>query len=70
MESVEKRKDKRHPFVATVKLGYDLDDLELCRSINCDGGRALVPDGESAIDNCPECEGRGFLPKCSTPSQS
>ena len=63
MESVDKRGDKRTPFVATVKMGYDLDDLELCRSVMCHGGKALVPDGESEVDDCPECQGRGFVPK-------
>ena len=60
---MEKRKDKRVPFVATVKIGYGLDDLVLCTNKECDHGKALAPDGSSAVVDCPECQGRGFRPK-------
>ena len=57
---MEKRKHKRVPFQATVKIGYNLDQITLCTSTDCDKGKALSPDGDSAVVDCPECEGRGF----------
>jgi len=59
---VEKRKHKRTPFKAIVKVGYLLDDLALCTRMDCDKGKALAPDGSSAVVACPECQGRGFRP--------
>lgn len=60
---IEKRKHKRVPFQAIVKVGYALDDLELCTRMDCSGGKSLAPDGTSAVVNCPECNGRGFRKK-------
>ena len=57
---MEKRKHKRVPFQATVKIGYTLDEITLCTSMDCDKGKSLSPDGDSAVVDCPECEGRGF----------
>jgi len=63
---MEKRKNKRIPFQAKVKIGYFLDDLELCNSIDCDKGKALkVIDGiiTTQIVDCTACGGYGFKQK-------
>ena len=60
---MEKRKNKRIPFQAKVKIGYFLEDIELCPEIDCQDGMALVKTGESAVEKCSTCQGRGFKPK-------
>ena len=38
-----------------------LDSIELCT--NCEKGKVLSPDGDSAITDCEVCRGRGFRVK-------
>jgi len=41
-----------------------LDDIELCKEINCDKGKVITnkvsEDGKFELDNCSVCKGRGF----------
>lgn len=69
---IERRKDRRYPIQGNVKIGYDLDDLELCHKIECDGGKVvtnrITKDGKFILEDCPNCKGRGFLPKKGKPN--
>ena len=62
-KELDRRENKRKKFQANVKIGYMLDDIELCQENSCQRGKIISPCGGSFVVDHLACEGRGFLAK-------
>ena len=38
-----------------------IENIKLCTNNKCNRGKVLSPDGDSAVVDCPVCNGKGWL---------